>query len=194
MQHLDINRRQWILSCLVLPVFGSVEGAKSSNVRVMIFEDLQCSDCKILRDMLDEVILPKYGGSVAFEHKDFPLPRHEWARPAAVAARHFDQVRDGLGFQFRRYCFDKQRQITLSGLPDEIREFAARAGCDPAAARAALTDKVLLDAVESDFQEGLARGIARTPTVLVGAEVLVETFPVEAMANAIDLALKAGRP
>lgn len=189
-----MKRRQLLLSFAGLHMFGSVEGAKSSNVRVTIFEDLQCSDCKVLRDMLDEVILPKYGGQVAFEHRDFPLPRHEWSRPAAAAARHFDRVRDGLGFQFRRRCFNKQSRITLNGLAVEVQDFAGREGCDPAAARASLLDKALLDAVESDFQEGLARGIAKTPTVLAGSEVLVEAFPASALANAIDLALKAGRP
>ena len=63
-----------------------IEGNPKSNVRVVIFEDLQCPDCAVFRKMLDEKLLPKYKATVAFEHHDFPLAKHSWARQAAVAA------------------------------------------------------------------------------------------------------------
>ncbi|NWF85183.1 MAG: thioredoxin domain-containing protein, partial [Bryobacteraceae bacterium] len=56
-----------------------VEGNPSSPVRVVIYEDLQCSDCAAFRKMLDEKLLPRYGSKVAFEHRDFPLAKHSWA-------------------------------------------------------------------------------------------------------------------
>ena len=61
-----------------------VEGNKSSAVRVIAYEDLQCPDCAVYRKMLDEKLLPKYGGTVAFEHREFPLRKHQWARPASI--------------------------------------------------------------------------------------------------------------
>ncbi|HPQ16423.1 MAG TPA: thioredoxin domain-containing protein, partial [Bryobacteraceae bacterium] len=69
-----------------------VEGNPSSRVRVVIYEDLQCPDCANFRRMLDEKLLPKYAATVAFEHRDFPLPKHSWARKAAIASRFFQEI------------------------------------------------------------------------------------------------------
>jgi protein-disulfide isomerase len=68
-----------------------IEGTANSPVKVLIYEDLQCPDCADLRHMLDDRLLPKYGSRVTFEHRDFPLTKHAWARKAAVAARFFDE-------------------------------------------------------------------------------------------------------
>ena len=47
-----------------------IEGNAKSPVRILIFEDLGCSDCATLRKMLDEHLLPKYKTRAAFEHRD----------------------------------------------------------------------------------------------------------------------------
>ena len=64
-----------------------VEGNPASSVKVLIYEDLQCGDCARFRVLLDQKLLPKYGSRVAFVHRDVPLGKHDWARPAAIAAR-----------------------------------------------------------------------------------------------------------
>ena len=75
----------WALAASVLFAQALVEGNPSSTVRVQIWEDLQCPDCADFRVMLDQELLPKFRGTVAFEHRDFPLPKHAWARKAAPA-------------------------------------------------------------------------------------------------------------
>jgi protein-disulfide isomerase len=55
---------------------------------------------------------------------------------------------------------------------------------------ASLSDGGLAAAVEADFQEGVARGIARTPTALVNGEPFIETFTVEEISAGIERALK----
>ena len=73
-----------------LPVFAAdqhvIEGALQSPVRVLIYEDLQCPDCTDFRRMLDTQLLPRYAAKVRFEHRDFPLAKHVWARKAAISA------------------------------------------------------------------------------------------------------------
>src|SRR5579875_2251909 len=80
-----------------------VEGNPATKVRVVIYEDLQCPDCAVFRTMLDEKLLPRYGDRVAFEHHDFPLDKHKWARPAAIISRYFTSIRPQLGIQYRQY-------------------------------------------------------------------------------------------
>jgi protein-disulfide isomerase len=167
-----------------------VEGNRSSAVRVLIFEDLQCSDCAVLRRMLDTGLLPRFGATAAFEHRDFPLPKHSWARPAAIAARFFESVRPELGLEYRRATLGSMKQTTAETFRDKLAAFAKAHDVDPAKALAALSDAKLAALVEADVQEGIARGVQKTPTVFVNGQPFVETFTIEEISKAIDEAGK----
>jgi protein-disulfide isomerase len=170
-----------------------IEGAAQSPVRVVIYEDLQCPDCADFRVMLDEKLLPRYAATVRFEHRDFPLAKHAWARKAAIAARFFEESQPGLGLAYRKYSLVNLREITADNFNDRLSQFAKDHGVDPAKAVASLDDARLAAMVEEDYQDGVARGIAHTPTVLVNGRPFVETFPVEDVAKAIDAELAAAK-
>lgn len=170
-----------------------IEGAAQSSVRVIIYEDLECPDCADFRVMLDEKLLPRYASKVRFEHRDFPLAKHPWARKAAIAARFFEDAQPGLGLAYRKYSLAHLTEITLHNFDDRLSQFAKDHGVDPAKAVAALDDSRLAALVEDDYQEGVARGIAHTPTVLVNGRPFVETFAAEDVAKAIDAELAAAR-
>jgi protein-disulfide isomerase len=170
-----------------------IEGATQSPVRVVIYEDLQCPDCADFRVMLDEKLLPRYASTVRFEHRDFPLAKHAWARKAAIAARFFEESKPGVGLAYRKYSLTNLREITADSFNDRLSQFAKDHGVDPAKAVASLDDARLAALVEEDYQEGVARGIAHTPTVLVNGRPFVETFAVEDVAKAIDAELAASK-
>ena len=166
-----------------------IEGRADSAVRVLIFEDLQCSDCAAFRKMLDEKLLPKYGRKVAFVHRDFPLAKHVWARQAAVAARYFAGIRPELGLEFRRETMARIAAISTAGFERHLGDFARGHDVDAAGATAALADERLGALVEKDFQEGVARGVSRTPTAFVNGVPFIETFTFAEISAAIDRAL-----
>jgi protein-disulfide isomerase len=170
-----------------------IEGSAQSPVRVIIYEDLQCPDCADFRVMLDEKLLPRYASTVRFEHRDFPLAKHAWARKAAIAARFFEETRPGLGLEYRKYAMAHLREIKLDNFNDRLSAFAIDHRVDPVKAVASLDDPRLAALVEDDYQEGVARGIGHTPTVLVNGRPFVETFPVEDVAKAIDAELAAAK-
>jgi protein-disulfide isomerase len=170
-----------------------MEGAAASPVRVVIYEDLQCPDCADFRVMLDKQLLPRYAATVRFEHRDFPLAKHAWARKAAIAARFFEENQPSLGLAYRKYSMANLREITAANFNDRLAQFAKQHGVDPAKAVASLNDARLAALVEEDYQDGVARGIAHTPTVLVNGRPFVETFPVEDLAQAIDAELAAAK-
>ena len=165
------------------------EGNPASPIRVVFYEDLQCGDCDSFRRMLDTKLLADFGALAAFEHRDFPLPKHNWARPAAIAARYFSAVDAKLGVEFRRQTLAKRRQIFVETLPGHIALFAHAHGLDPGSAGA--DNPAFAAAVEADYQEGVARGVVKTPTVFVhdGAP-FIEIFTLEEIANAIEKALQ----
>ncbi|MBC8165519.1 MAG: thioredoxin domain-containing protein [Bryobacteraceae bacterium] len=180
---------------IALPLLSAqeppVEGNPKSAVRVVVYEDLQCPDCTLYRKMLDEKLLPKYGNQVAFEHRDFPLPKHKWAKPAAIAARHFDREKPALGIEFRRWVMANQTQITPDNFEAKITEWAVGQGMEGAKLKSAMQNPGLAKLVDDEYEEGVARGIARTPTVLVNGEPFIETFTLEQISKGIDAALAA---
>ena len=178
-----------VLASAVPPAQRLVEGNASSPVRVLIYEDLQCSDCAEFRRMLDEKLLPKYGGRVAFEHRDFPLAKHALARKAAFAARFFQESSAALAVKYRRDTLASIKATTPANFNERLAEFARSNGVDPAKAVAALDDPRFAAAVEKDYQEGVARGVTHTPTAFVNGAAFVETFTFEEISKAIDAAL-----
>jgi protein-disulfide isomerase len=184
-----------LLFCAVATLFAQkplIEGNSASVVRVIVYEDLQCPDCATFRAMMDDTLLPRFKDAVAFEHRDFPLAKHAWARKAAIAARYLGFVSSPeVAIQFRRETMAHLREITPESFNDHLIAFARAHKMDPAKAVAALDDPKLAAAVEKDYQEGVARGVAHTPTVLVDGEPFVEHFPVEDVIHSIERALAA---
>ncbi len=168
-----------------------IEGAPASPVRVVIYEDLQCPDCAVFREMLDRELLPKYKGKVAFEHRDFPLAKHAWARRASILSQFFAVQKPELAVEYRKWIMRNQKLITPDNFNQKLAEFSAKHGADPGKAIAALEDDGYQAAVEKDFQDGVARGIAKTPTVLVNGEPFIETFKAADVIKAIERELKA---
>lgn len=168
-----------------------VEGNPAGKVRVVAYEDLACGDCAEFRKMLDEKLLPKYGGTVGFEHRDFPLAKHVWARKASIAARYVEDVAGGeKAMQFRRDILASIKQINAALGPDAwMAEWGRKNGVDPAGFAAAQNDKKYADLVEKDFQDGVARGVVKTPTVFVEGVPFIETFTFEEISKALDEAL-----
>ncbi len=163
-----------------------IEGAENSRVCVIIYEDLQCPDCAYFRSVLDEQLLPRYGASVRFEHRDFPLARHAWARKAAIGARFLDEAQPGAGLAFRKFTMANQDQITAGNFEAIFVQFAEARGLDAAKTKAALGDPRLSGLVEKDRQEGAARGVTRTPTVFVNGRPFIENFTFEELSQAIE--------
>jgi protein-disulfide isomerase len=171
-----------------------VEGNAASPVRVIEYEDLQCGDCANYRKMLDEHLLPQFGARAAFVHKDFPLPKHNWAARAAVAGRFFASKDAAAALAFRRYCLFNRYEITPENFNEKLAAFAGQHGLDAREAVASLDDKGLQQLVNGDFQEGVARGVSKTPTVYVAGKPFIEVFAVEEISAAIEKALAAAPP
>ncbi len=179
-----------MITVAALSAQGLTEGKPGSPVRVVIYEDLACSDCANFRLMMDRQILPKYAGSVEFVHRDFPLAKHVWSRRAAIAARFFGEKDPKLGLEYRRWTLANLAQTTTDNFNQRLAEFATSHGVKAEEAIAALDDARIAALVEKDFQDGVARGVAKTPTVFVNGAPFIETFTFEEISKGIDEALK----
>ena len=164
----------------------SVEGNPFATVKVTIYGDLQCEYCQNLRTMLDEKLLPKYGGQVAFIHRDLPLGRHDWARPAAMVSRWVYEQSPRLGIDFQRELMAEQEHMTMARLKSWIVQFAIRNNVSESGITAALTDPRLSTLVDQDIQLATARGITKIPAVYVAGKSFVETIVYDDLAHVLD--------
>ncbi|HEY3826411.1 MAG TPA: thioredoxin domain-containing protein [Bryobacteraceae bacterium] len=166
-----------------------VEGNPASSVKVLIYDDLQGPDCQRFRILLDEKILPRYGSKVAFVHRDFPVGRDDWARPAAIAARWVYEQNSQLGITIRRELLAEQDNITSQNLKQWLTEFASRNHLDQKGIIEALSDQRLGALVDQDRQGAVARGVISAPTAFIGGVSFAKIILYEDLARALDEAL-----
>lgn len=120
--------------------------------------------------------------------KDFLLPFHAGARPAAEAARCAGTA--GLFWEYHDLLFLAQPAFARENLIG----YAGRLGIDRDAFTACLDSGRFRQAVEADVAHGRAIGVTGTPTFFINGRRLVGSQPLEAFREAVEEALEdAGR-
>ena len=141
---------------------SALKPPKGAQVAIVVFEDLQCPQCRltapVLRDAGKTYKIP------VVRH-DFPLPMHNWSFDAAVMARYFDTQSKQLGNEFRDYIFTHQPEI----IPTTLRAFAQKFAADHKVDLPFVVDPQgkLAAEVTADRDLGKRVGIVHTPTVYV---------------------------
>ena len=163
-----------------------VRGSADAPVTIVEFSDYQCPSCKRAQPVLEQV-LQEFKGKVRLVHKDFPVPSHKGARPAAEAARC--AAAQGLFWEYH--------DLLYLAVPDFSREdlvrYAGRLSLDRDAFTACIDARQFREQVEADVAEGRAIGLKGTPTFLVNGNVIVGAHPIEVFREAVRGALKETR-
>src|SRR5580698_6760733 len=101
------------------PVNPALRPPKGAQVAIVVFEDLQCPQCRRVSPILEQASKTY---KIPLVRHDFPLPMHNWSYDAAVMARYFDSISKPLGNDFRDYIFQNQLEIN----PQNLRGYAER--------------------------------------------------------------------
>jgi protein-disulfide isomerase len=135
---------------------------KGAQVAIVVFEDLQCPDCRRAAPLLEEAARTY---KIPVVRHDFPLPMHNWSYDAAIMARYFDTHSKQLGNDFRDYIFEHQPQIT----PPTLRAFAEKFAADRKVDLPFVLDPQgkLAAEISQDKNLGQRVGINHTPTIYV---------------------------
>ena len=120
-------------------------------------------------------------------YKDFPLPSHDLAMPAAEAARCAGE--QGRYWAYHDVLFDRQPRFQR----DALVAYAMNLKLDRDRFERCLDRRTFRAAVEADFAEGRELGVRSTPTFLINGKPLVGAQPIETFRAAIDDALRASR-
>ena len=83
-----------------------------------------------------------------------------------------------------------QSRITPDNFSEKLVQFVKSHDLDVDKVMAGLKDPAIAAAVDKDFREAVARGIGKTPTVLVDGEPFIESFTFKDIAASLDRATK----
>src|ERR1700733_3832016 len=128
----NISRNLSVSGCLiaVMAIFSSASAQqvavnpalrppKGARVAIVVFEDLQCPDCRRAQPLVEEASRTY---KIPLVLHDFPLPFHTWSYQPAIWARYFDTHSKAMGNEFRDYMFANQLELT----PENLRSYAEK--------------------------------------------------------------------
>lgn len=158
-----------VLITLVLASFAPAQDIdtilkppKGAQLAVVVFEDLQCPQCRVSAPVLRDA---GKAYKIPVVRHDFPLPMHNWSFEAAVIAHYFDSHSRQLGYEYRDYIFEHQLEI----IPTNLRGFADKFAADHKVDLPFVVDPQgkLAAEVNADRALGTRIGIHQTPTIYV---------------------------
>ena len=135
---------------------------KGAQVAIVVFEDLQCPQCRRVSPILEQASKTY---KIPVVRHDFIIPSHNWSSTAAVMARYFDTTSKDLGNQFRDYVFSNQLEIN----PQNLRGYADKFASEHKVSLPFVIDPQgkFAAEVQADCDLGKAIKIEHTPTVYV---------------------------
>jgi len=167
-----MNKIHFVLASVVLLLAAHVAAQdevnpvlkppKGAQVAIVVFEDLECPDCRRAAPLVEEAAKTY---KIPVVRHDFPLPFHKWSFDAAVIARYFDTHSKPLGNQYRDYIFEHQPEIT----PENLRSFSEKFAADHKVDLPFVVDPQgkLAAAVVADRDLGKSIHLEHTPTIYV---------------------------
>jgi protein-disulfide isomerase len=161
------------------PGVSAAKGPKNAPLTMVIFSDFQCPFCKRVEPTLTE-IEKQYGGKVRQVWKNYPLPFHDKAEPAAEAAMAAGA--QGKFWEMHDKLFANQPQLDRASLE----KYAQELGLDMNKFKADLDANKYKSAIESETKEGQAVGVNGTPAVFINGRKISGAYPLETFKKIVD--------
>jgi protein-disulfide isomerase len=162
-------------------------GGAKAPVTIVEFSDYQCPFCKRGEDSVQKVF-DTYGDKVRIVFRDYPLPFHERARPAAEAASCANA--QGKFWDYNKKLFANQGALS----DDNFKSYAKDLGLDAAKFDECYAKKPFSAAIDKDLADGAAAGVNGTPAFFINGRSLSGAQPFEKFKEIIDEELASAKP
>ncbi|MBX5484406.1 MAG: thioredoxin domain-containing protein [Myxococcaceae bacterium] len=160
-----------------------VKGPKNAPVTIVEWSDFQCPFCGRVAPTVKQ-IEEQYKGKVRIAFKHQPLPFHQNAKIAAMAAMAANE--QGKFWEMHDLLFKNQQHLDRASLD----KYAEQIGLDMAKFRAAMDSNKFEAQINADSAEGMKVGANGTPTFYINGRQVVGAQPFEAFKAVIDEELK----
>jgi protein-disulfide isomerase len=155
------------------------KGPKNAPLEVIIFSDFQCPFCKRVEPTLAQME-KEYNGKIRMTWKNFPLPFHNNAEPAAEAA--MAAAAQGKFWQMHDTLFANNTALDRPNLE----KYAQDLGLNMAKFKADLDAQKYKDSIQSETKEGQAVGVNGTPAVFINGRKISGAYPWETFKKIAD--------
>jgi protein-disulfide isomerase len=151
---------------------GPALGEAKAAVTVVMFGDFQCPYCARGAEALEEV-RKRHPKDVRVVHRDYPLPFHQEAVPAAVAARcaarqgKYWEAHDALYAQFDRLSAETYTEV------------ARTLSLNASAFEACRKDPTVRAEIDADAKAGAAAGVEGTPAFFINGIRIAGALPAD---------------
>ena len=159
-------------------------GPKGAPIEMIEFSDFQCPFCYRVRPTLEKV-LSTYGDKIRFVYRNYPLPSHPNAHPAAEAAQCANE--QGKFWPYHDKLFADPRKLSDA----DLKQAAVDLGLDAAKFDACVDSHKYKARVDADMQAGDAAGVNGTPAFFINGRQLSGAQPYEVFKQLIDEELAA---
>lgn len=165
------------------PTFGK----KESKVTIVEFSDFQCPFCSRGAQSLNE-IKKAYGNKVYIAFKQFPLPMHPQAKPAAEASLCVNEQSTDKYWKYHDKLFANQDKLDN----ESLKKFAKEIGANADQFAKCYESKKYAKAVQDDLDYGTKLGVRSTPTFFINGRLISGAQPFENFKEVIDEELSGG--
>ena len=171
----------------VAPGNSQARGPKNAQITMVIFSDFQCPFCKRVEPTIAQ-IEKEYGGKVRQVWKNYPLPFHNNAEPAAEAA--MAAAAQGKFWEMHDKLFENNTALDRPNLE----KYAQELGLNMAKFKADLDSSKYKSVIEAETKEGQAVGVNGTPAVFINGRKINGAYPFETFKKITEdeLAKKTG--
>jgi protein-disulfide isomerase len=158
-------------------------GGKEPKVTLIVFSEFQCPYSGRAKGTLDE-LKKTYKDDLQITFRHFPLPFHNNAMPAAIAA--VAAAQQGKFWEMYDKLFANQRALSTA----DLEKYASEIGLDMAKWKAAIADPKTKAVVEADTKMASNFGVGGTPAFFMNGHSFSGAYPLESFKNAIDDEIK----
>ncbi len=143
----------------------AIRGNISAPILIVCYSDFQCQYCKHGFQNIAEV-RAKYEDKVCYVHKNFPLPFHPMAMPAALRFEAIALQSADKAYQFHDAIFIDQQRLAADG-EKFLDEIAKGLGVDMKRMKKDLTSDVVKKRIADDTAEAKGFDFDGTPGFIV---------------------------
>ena len=157
-------------------------GPANAKVTIVEFTDFECPYCQRSQEALHEVE-KAYSGKVKIVARQYPLPMHARAKPAAEAALCAHE--QGKFWPFREKVFGEKK------LEDaDFTRFAKEIKLNEKKFASCLSEHRMAARVDKDIKDGESYGVRGTPHFFINGQAYSGAIPFAQFKEAIDTELK----
>jgi protein-disulfide isomerase len=173
----------------VVSAQNPAKGSPSAKVTLQVFSDFECPFCVRVAPTLDD-LAQRYQGKLRVVWRNYPLPMHDRARPAARAALSaFAQGGSAAFWKMHDWLYSPSADLSDAGLS----KAATQLSLDPAQVSEAAQSSRYDAAIDADVAAANAAGIEGTPAAFINDYYVMGARYESEYAIVVERALREAR-